>query len=121
MADVLSEAEARDEVFDDDRQDNDSGIQKDEKDNEVNEEEKKEPTEKKKKQKIKIRSQSPQKLQQRNKDGSPKKVPFGAASPPKSPKKRKKRIPQDKLNKTKNSQASVVKNESFDPERSAVK
>ena len=82
------------EVFDDDKQDNDSGIQKDEKDVEGEEEEKKENENvNKKKPKLKVRSQSPQKLQQRNRDGSPKK---NLGSPKKSPKKRKKKLRPEK-------------------------
>ena len=117
MADVLHESGDQ-EVFEDDKQDNDSGIQKDEKDVEAEEEEKKEKeSEIKKKPKLKVRSQSPQKLQQRNKDGSPKK---SVGSPQKSPKKRKKRLRPEKPVKEQ-TDATVVPNENFDPNRSAVK
>ena len=113
MADVLAEVVPREEVSDDDKQDNDSGIQKDEeKEIEVEEEKKEDQTVTKKKLKIKLRS--PKKLQQRNKDGSPKKLP---ASPIKSPKKRKKRSKQEKEEII----ASIVRNENFDQKRSAVK
>ena len=117
MADVLNETGDQ-EVFEDDKQDNDSGIQKDEKDVEGEEEEKKEKeSANKKKPKIKVRGQSPQKLQQRNKDGSPKK---SLGSPQKSPKKRKKRLRPEKQIREQ-SDATVVPNENFDPNRSAVK
>ena len=117
MADVLNETGDQ-EVFEDDKQDNDSGIQKDEKDLEGEEEEKKEKESvNKKKPKIKVRGQSPQKLQQRNKDGSSKK---GLGSPQKSPKKRKKRLRPEKQIREQ-SDATVIPNENFDPNRSAVK
>jgi len=118
MADVLNEAGSAPEVFDDDKQDNDSGIQKDEKDVEGEEEEKKENENvNKKKPKLKVRSQSPQKLQQRNRDGSPKK---SLGSPKKSPKKRKKKLRPEKQTKEQ-SDATVISNENFDSNRSAVK
>ena len=117
MADVLNETGDQ-EVFEDDKQDNDSGIQKDEKDLEGEEEEKKEKESvNKKKPKIKVRGQSPQKLQQRNKDGSPKK---SLGSPQKSLKKRKKRLRPEKQIREQ-SDATVIPNENFDPNRSAVK
>lgn len=118
MADLLNEAGSAPEVFDDDKQDNDSGIQKDEKDVEGEEEEKKENENvNKKKPKLKVRSQSPQKLQQRNRDGSPKK---NLGSPKKSPKKRKKKLRPEKQTKEQ-SDATVLPNENFDSNRSAVK
>ena len=118
MADVLNEEGSAPEVFDDDKQDNDSGIQKDEKDVEGEEEEKKENENvNKKKPKLKVRSQSPQKLQQRNRDGSPKK---NLGSPKKSPKKRKKKLRPEKQTKGQ-SDATVLPNENFDSNRSAVK
>ena len=129
MADVLNETGDQ-EVFEDDKQDNDSGIQKDEKDIEGEEEEEKKEKESdiingseekesvsKKKPKIKVRSQSPQKLQKRNKDGSPKK---SLGSPQKSPKKRKKKIRPEKQIQEQ-SDATVIPNENFNPNRSAVK
>ena len=117
MSDVLDETRVQ-EVFEDDKQDNDSGIQKDEKDVEGEEEEKREKVNvNKKKLKIKVRGQSPQKLQQRNKDGSPKK---SLGSPQKSPKKRKKR-PRPEKQIREQSDATVVPNENFDANRSAVK
>ena len=119
MADVLNETGDQ-EVFEDDKQDNDSGIQKDEKDvegDEGEEEKKEKESANKKKPKIKVRGQSPQKLQQRNKDGSPKK---GLGSPQKSPKKRKKRLRSEKQVREE-SDATVIANENFDPNRSAVK
>ena len=114
MSDVLDETRVQ-EVFEDDKQDNDSGIQKDEKDVEGEEEEKREKDNvNKKKLKIKVRGQSPQKLQQRNKDGSPKK---SLGSPQKSPKKRIR--PEKQIREQ--SDATVVPNENFDANRSAVK